>query len=302
MTDTVLVTGAAGLVGRALLRQLTAAGRPVLAIDRVATRISGVDVVAIDLTETHALHALAGRQKLAGILHCGAISGPMVGKEKPFSIVETNIVGTANMLELARIHGVPRFVYCSSASVYGSTGGAPIDAATPPQPSTVYGASKVASEQLVNAYAREHGVSGVSLRLSWIYGPERSTSCILRRMIAAGLADEALDLPFGAGFPRQYIHVEDAAAALIAALDAPALPRTYYDVTGGRIDTLDRVAELVAEQIPGARITLGPGPDPLDDHHGPIDIEAARRDLGYRPAIDLPEGIARFVEAMRAAG
>lgn len=302
MTDTVLVTGAAGLVGRALLRQLTAAGRPVLAIDRVASRISGVDVVAIDLNETHALHALAGRQKLAGILHCGAISGPMVGKEKPFSIVETNIVGTANMLELARIHGVPRFVYCSSASVYGSTGGAPIDAATPPQPSTVYGASKVASEQLVNAYAREHGVSGVSLRLSWIYGPERSTSCVLRRMIASGLAGEALDLPFGAGFPRQYIHVEDAAAALLAALDAPSLPQTHYDVTGGRIDTLDEVVALVAEQLPGARITLADGPDPLDDHHGPIDIAAARRDLGYRPAVDLPEGIARFVEAMRAAG
>ena len=210
-----------------------------------------------------------------------------------------SIVGTANMLELARIHGVPRFVYCSSASVYGSTRGAPIDGSTPPQPSTVYGASKVASEQLVNAYAREHGVSGVSLRLSWIYGPERSTSCILRRMIAAGIAGEALDLPFGAGFPRQYIHVEDAAAALISALDAPSLPQTHYDVTGGRIDTLDHVAELVTQQIPGARITLREGPDPLDDHHGPIDIAAARRDLGYRPAVDLPDGIARFLAAMR---
>jgi UDP-glucuronate 4-epimerase len=302
MTGTVLVTGAAGLVGRALLRQLTAAGRPVLAIDRIATEISGVAVTAIDLTETHALHALAGRQALAGILHCGAISGPMVGKEKPFSIVETNIVGTANMLELARIHAVPRFVYCSSASVYGSTGGAPIDAATPPRPSTVYGASKVASEQLVNAYAREHGVSGVSLRLSWIYGPERSTSCVLRRMIAAGIAGEDLALPFGGGFPRQYIHVEDAAAALIAALDAPSLPETHYDVTGGRVDTLDEVAALVMAAFPGVRITLRDGPDPLDDHHGPIEIAPARRDLGYRPEIGLAEGIAGFAAAMRAAG
>ena len=298
-TGMVLVTGAAGLVGRALVRQLAAAGRDVLAIDRAATTIGGVSVRALDLTDVHGLHALASGHKISGILHCGAISGPMVGKEKPFSIVETNIVGTANMLELARIHGISRFVFCSSLSVYGSTDGAPIDDTTPPRPSTVYAASKVASEQLVNAYSREHGLDGVSLRLSWIYGPERTTACFIRRVIEAGLAGETLELPYGRGFPRQYIHVEDAAAALILALDTPALPRREYNISGDRIDTLDSVAELIRPHFPAGRVELAEGRDPDDDHQGKMDIEAARRDLRYAPAIDLPEGIRRMVEARR---
>ncbi|WP_334174561.1 NAD(P)-dependent oxidoreductase [Pseudoxanthobacter sp.] len=299
MSDVVLVTGAAGLVGRAVLRRLAAAGRPAIAVDRVATTIAGVPVAPVELTEVHALHGLVRGRSLAGVIHCGAISGPMLGREKPFSLVETNIVGTANMLEIARIHGARRFIGCSSASVYGPSFGAPIDESTDLRPATVYGASKVAGEHLVAAYGREHGLAGTSLRLSWIYGPDRSTPCLLRQMIAAGLAGEALDVPFGAGYPRQYIHADDAAAALVAAFDAPALPRPAYNVTGGRIDTLDAVAAMVMAQLPGSRIRLAAGPDPLDDHHGPIDIAAARDDLGYRPATDLPDGIAGFIAALR---
>jgi len=291
MRDPVLVTGAAGLVGRAVLRRLRSLGREVVALDRTSSRIADVAVVAADLRDPHRLHALAARQRLAGIIHCGGISGPMLGKDNPFSIVETNILGTANLLEIARIHAIPRFVFCSSCSVYGSTDGAAIVDQTALRPTSVYGASKVAGEQLVAAYAREHGLVGVSLRLSWIYGPERTIDCILRDMIKAASAGAEFERPWGKGFPRQYIHADDAAEALVAAFSAPALLRTEYAITGDRLDTLDAIADLVRNVFPDAAIRLGQGPDPLDDFQGPIDITPAKLELGYRPQVDLQDGI-----------
>ena len=81
----------------------------------------------------------------------------MVAQDNPYAIVMVNVVGTANLLEAARIHGLRRFVFCSSTSAYGPTPPGPVPEDVPMAPSSVYGASKVASEQLVNAYARSTG-------------------------------------------------------------------------------------------------------------------------------------------------
>ena len=299
--DPVLVTGAAGLVGRAVLRRLTALKRSVVAVDRIAVQIGDTSIVAADLTDDHRLHALVQRQPLAGVIHCGAISGPMLGKDNPFSIVETNIVGTANLLEIARLHAIPRFVFCSSCSVYGSPGAVPIGDDAPLRPTSVYGASKVAAEQLVAAYSAEHGLDGVSLRLSWIYGPERSTDCLLRDMVKAAIAGRPFSRRWGKGFPRQYIHADDAGAALVAALGTPSLPRREYAITGDRVDTLDDIAELVRSVLPKSVVVLGDGPDPLDDLQGRIDISAAKRDLGFVPIVGLREGIQDLAESLSKA-
>ena len=115
----ILITGAAGLVGSTLAERLVKAGRPVIALDRyVQTLPSGVAVQACDLGDIHRLHAIA-KDGIEAIIHCGAYSGPMVARDSPYSMVQVNIVGTANMLELARVHSVRRFIYCSSTSAYG---------------------------------------------------------------------------------------------------------------------------------------------------------------------------------------
>ncbi len=106
MAETILLTGASGLIGRTLHPMLRARGDTVVAIDRLA----GEDVLACDLSEVHRLYDLAG--EATAVLHCGAISGPMVARDNPFLIVESNIVGTAKIVELARVKGMRRMVYC----------------------------------------------------------------------------------------------------------------------------------------------------------------------------------------------
>jgi len=290
----VLVTGAAGLVGNAVRRRLEAAGRPVVAVDRVAQSADGQPIIPCDVTDIHRLHAVVADHDIDAIVHCGAFSGPMVARDNPYQMVQVNIVGTANMLELARIHRMRRMVFCSSTSAYGNTPEGPVPEDVALYPTSVYGGSKAASEQLVWTYFRQFGVDAVALRLSWVYGPGRTTDCIIRTMIEDALAGRPTRVPFGADFHRQFIHVEDAVAALILALDAGTLPRRIYTVTGDTYLTLGEIGDVVKKVLPQADIALEPGPDPVDEVHRRFDIAAARRDLGYAPALDLEQGIRSY--------
>jgi UDP-glucose 4-epimerase/UDP-glucuronate 4-epimerase len=299
--STILVTGAAGLIGREVAARLRARGDRVVAIDRMASGGGEAAVQDCDLRDVHRLHALAEATPLGAVIHCGAHSGPMVARDNPCDLVQVNVVGTANVLELARIKKLRRFVNCSSVSAVGDTGPGPVGEDVPLRPSTVYGATKLAAEKIATAYAQEHGLDTVSLRLSWVYGPNRTTTCILRQMVADALAGRPTRTPDSAGACRQYIHAEDAAAALICALDAKRIGQRAYNVTGDDFRTMAEVAVLVRQILPEADIALGPGPDPKDDAQQRFDITAARRDLGYAPAVTLEQGIRAMVAALHRA-
>ena len=292
MAETILLTGASGLIGRYVHRMLRERGDTVIAIDRLAAE----DVLSCDLSEVHRLHDLAGNA--TAVLHCGAISGPMVARDNPFLSVESNIVGTANIVELARIRGMRRMVYCSSVSAFGSTpeGLDLVPEDVVQRPSSVYGASKVAGEALLEGYRKQHGVDSVSLRPGWVYGPGRTTDCAIRTMIQDAQAGQRTAFPFGRDFYRQYVHVEDVAAAILLALDAKDLPRRSYTITGGSYLALGDVAAIVRKVLPAAHIEMGAGADPVDDVQARFDISAAERDLGYRPKIGLEDGIAAYAK------
>jgi nucleoside-diphosphate-sugar epimerase len=300
----VLVTGAAGLIGNAVRQQLEKRGDWVLAVDRVCQTEEGKKLIICDVADLHTLHGLATEHSIDAIIHCGALSGPMVARENPFAMVSVNIVGTANLLEVARIHGIPRFVNCSSTSVYGNVQSAdPVKEDVALKPQSVYGASKVACEQLVATYGSQFGIDGVSLRLSWVYGPRRSTECVVRMMIENAMRDRPTKLPYGGGFHRQYVFVDDAARALVAACDRPNLPRSTYSVTGGTNLSFEQIAAAVTEVYPRAQIDLAPGPDPDDGIKPLFDVSAVREDVGFDPSISFAEGVRLYSEWLeRRAG
>jgi UDP-glucuronate 4-epimerase len=296
----VLVTGAAGLIGNAVRAKLEASGRSVVPIDLVGRTEEGKSIVVCDIGDIHRLHGIAAEHKLAGIIHCGAHSGPMVARDNPYWTVQVNVVGTANILELARLHGDIRVIYCSSTSVYGSVPRPePVAEDVALFPVSVYGASKVAGEQLLSAYASQFNLDGVSLRFSWVYGPRRTTDCVVRTMIVDALAGKPTRIPYGRGFHRQYIHVEDVAAALIAAMGRSNPPRRVYTVTGGTYLTFDEITDTVKRILPNAEIELGPGPDPDDGVQPRFDISAAERDLGFRPSLTFEEGVRQYAEWLK---
>lgn len=298
----ILVTGGGGLIGNAVRRQLQARGDGVVAIDRTSPTKDGVELVICDLRDVHALHAVAKRYAPRGIIHCGALSGPMVARNDPAAMVAVNIVGTANLLEVARLHGISRFVNCSSTSVYGNVVSTePLGEDVPLRPQSVYGASKVAGEQLVATYSSQFGLDGVSLRLSWVYGPRRTTECVVRMMIENAIRGVPTHLAYGGGgFCRQYIYVDDAAGALLAAFDRQRLPRRTYSVTGGTNMPFEQIASAIRAVYPDAQITLKDGADPDDGIQPAFDTSAMARDTGFEPVIDFQQGVKLYSEWIAA--
>jgi len=298
----VLVTGAAGLIGHRARILLEERGDQVIAVDKWESTVEGREVLECDLTDVHSLHRLAMRYRPDSIVHCGAISGPMVARDNPHAIIQNNLVGTANILELARVYQIRRVVFCSSVSAYGPTPAGPVPEDVALNPSTVYGATKAAGEQLIAAYATQHKVDGVSVRLSWVYGPRRQTACIIRTMLLDALQKRPTRLPFGADFYRQYLYVEDAARGLLLALDAAGLRRRTYSITGDSFLTIGQIADIIRTLLPGADIEISPGPDPDDDIQEVFDISAAQRDLGYRPRFSIEQGIKSYRDWLERTG
>lgn len=297
MTEAILVTGAAGFVGSKTAEVLQRQDYDVTGVDIAGEKTSGV--LACDLCDLEQLLSIASGKSFAAIVHCGAISGPALHRDDPARVASANTTSTINLLELARRRSVPRFIFASSASVYGPTpSDITVDEERALHPSTPYAASKVAGEALLEAYRRQYGISGVSLRIAAVYGPGRRTPCFIREMIVAALENRPLSLPTGARQRYHYVHIDDAAAALTAAVTARPFGSPAYTIAADRGFTLREIAEVVRKVVPGPPIEVGPALDPLSDPQGPYSIEAALRDLDWRPAVDLPTGIRSYADSL----
>jgi UDP-glucuronate 4-epimerase len=296
----ILVTGAAGFIGRPVAAALHAQGRQVVGTDVVTPETPGFVFRQADLAEPAALEAIIAAHDVQAIVHCGAISGPMLARDRPDLLVAVNIGGTMTLLEQARRRGMRRFVFCSSAQAYGDTGPAPVGEASPFNATDLYGASKGACDLVLRAYRAQYGLSAVALRISYAYGPGRSTACAVRSMLADALAGRPTRLGWGGGHERAYLFVADAVAGVIAALDAPAPAQPFYNLASDEAHSMDAIAQAVTALLPQADIALAPGPNPLNYHRETLDIAAAARDLGWRPRVDLKNGLRAYLDWMHA--
>jgi UDP-glucuronate 4-epimerase len=297
----VLVTGGAGMIGMSLREALTEKGHMVTAIDVTDFGRDDSALEIMSITDSAALADLFARKAFDAVIHCGAISGPMMAQGEPMKIVEVNIDGTALLLDLARRHGLRRFVFCSSISVYGNVGKMAITEDTPLRPTSVYGASKVAGEQLVQAFTAEYGLSGVSLRIGRVYGPYRRGNCHLATLIRDAAAGEMTEIPCDPEFLYHYVYVDDVVEAQIAVLTADEFSFSAYNVGSGEALTMPQIAGIARTAIPGANPTLVAGADDVPDVQTAFDVSRIAADLAWRPRFDLASGLRAHQRALRPA-
>jgi nucleoside-diphosphate-sugar epimerase len=294
LPGSVLVTGATGFLGRHLVGSLRTAGVEV---------VGAADTVGdfFDVTDPHQVHEVFARFRPESVVHLGGISGPMVSRDRPWSIVDVNVGGTANLLEAARITGTSRFVLASSNAVYGSNPGPLDEQMTVLKPTSVYGATKVACEHLLEVYGHRYGSSTCSLRISTVYGPGRNTHCIIAAFIRDALDCRVSRVAFGADLLRQYVYIDDVVRALSCALTAaPELSGQPINVSGAERLEVGEIAGIVREMLPEARIEFGQGPDPDDDDvQGRFELNRAKELLGFEPKVSMRDGIARYVDALQ---
>jgi UDP-glucose 4-epimerase len=300
MAMNVLVTGGAGLIGMAAREALAARGHEVTAIDITDYGRGDAALTHLGLDARAPLESLIEARDIDAIVHAGAISGPMLAKGQPLLVVATNIDGTALLLDLARVKGMKRFVFCSSVSVYGDVGPAVITEERPLHPTSIYGATKVACEQLIEGFAAEFGLSGVSLRIARAYGPYRRANCYLGAIIRDADAGRLTEIPCAPDFPYHYVYVDDVADAIAAALEAENLSSFAYNVSGAAPLTMPEIATIAAQAIPNAQIRLVPGADDVPDLQTTFDLSRAGAELGWAPARDLARGLRDYAAAIHA--
>lgn len=246
----VLVTGATGALGPRVVEALLAAGYTVRVLVRRPPQPAPwspmVDVVVGDITDPAAVkQAVAGCEgvcHLAALLH---INNPAPALQAEYERI--NVTGTANVLAAAQADGVQRVVFFSTIAVYGHGHRMPVTEATPPQPDSLYGATKLAAEQLVLAARRVDGQPlGVILRLAAVYGTRVKGN--YQRLLTA--LRKGRFFPIGAGTNhRTLVYDRDVAAAALLALQHPAAAGQTYNVTDGSVHTLQEIIEAICQAL-----------------------------------------------------
>lgn len=298
----VLLTGVAGMLGHNLARDLAGAGHKVLGVDLApsALRHPNVETVQADVRDVHRLYRiLHAAGPIDAIVHGGGVSGSMVMRDNPAQIVDINVTGTTNLLEAARLHGIRRFVQCSTIMVYGPVPSGSVVEDRALAPVNVYGATKVASEALVRSYASENGFSAAILRIAHVYGPARATYCPIRAMIAGAIEGRPVEIADASGTIRQFVHSDDVVRALKLAVADRSPGCVVANVGPGVAWSMAEVADLVRAQVGPVPVSFAAG-DPSPDYQtAALAIDRAWEAWRWRPEIDLGTGLKTFAVALQ---
>jgi UDP-glucose 4-epimerase len=287
-TKRILVTGALGLVGRAVANRLEADGACVTKVDSI-TR-SGVDVLGIDL-----VNEPWPKGDWAAIVHSAAMLPTTFDGEE----AEAASARNRQLDDLAIEESVKcgaHLVYFSSGSVYGDTIGK-IVANTTPSPKTGYASQKLASERQIAARHKSASI----FRLVAPYGEQQIRSTVLRRFICLALRNDTLRY-YGTGNRTQdFLHVDDVAQAVSLAIAQDACGT--WPLASGTAISMKQLAERVVELTASASSIEAAGiDDPEEGRNVQYCIERLRTELGFVPVVTLEDGIARWARTLRQEG
>jgi UDP-glucuronate 4-epimerase len=310
----ILLTGGAGFIGSHLAERLITSGHQLTVVDELndfyspqikrrnlseIQKLGRFEFVQADICDLCGLKKLFEPHRPEVIIHLAARAGVRPSLEQPLLYEKTNVQGTLNLLELAREFGVPKFVFASSSSIYGTTSQVPFseDEANP-NPISPYGVTKLAGEKLCYCYSQLYPLSMICLRFFTVYGPRQRPDLAIHKF--ARLIEGDHEIPrFGDGNSlRDYTYIDDAVDGILASLRLD----TRFDVfnLGNSLPvSLTQTIQLLEEKLgKRARIKMQDS-QPGDMPFTHADLSKARRVLGYDPRVPFDEGLSRFVSWFR---
>ncbi|MEW6448461.1 MAG: NAD-dependent epimerase/dehydratase family protein [Bacillota bacterium] len=299
----VLVTGGAGFIGSHVAAELLDNGAQVSIADNLSSGLienvpPGAAFYRVDITSP-AITEIIAAERPEAIVHLAAQPVAPRSLEDPCFDATVNVTGTVNVLAAARKFGVRRFVYASSAAVYGDPLYLPVDEAHPVRPLSPYGASKYAAEVYAATFQRLYGLEAVVLRLANVYGPgqgaagEGGVVAIFCRRLFTGKPLEV----FGDGEQtRDFIYVKDVVSAVTAALKRGG-GEVLNIGTGGGTSINELFQALNAISGKGA-VPLYCSPRPGDIRHSVLNPQKAKEVLSWNPVFSLRAGLRETFAAL----
>lgn len=317
----ILVTGGAGFIGSAVIRQAVAQGHHIVNLDALtyAACLENIACIAdnplyafeqADIRNPEALQHVFEKHLPDVVMHLAAESHVDRSIDGPGDFIETNITGTYNMLDAARTYWISRgkpdnfrFHHISTDEVYGSLGATGLFTEdTPYSPNSPYSASKAASDHLVRAWRETYGLPIVLTNCSNNYGPYQFPEKLIPVVILRALAGEPIPV-YGTGENiRDWLYVEDHADALLTVLKNGEIGRTYNIGGENEVRNIDLVHMICAifdqkfpENAPHNRLITFVSDRPGHDLRYAIDATRISEELNWRPSVTLEQGLEHTV-------
>lgn len=304
----VLITGGAGFIGSHMTERLLGEGHTVRVLDNLSTgqRANLPAHPSLEFRVGDVREANTVREAMAGVqavVHLAAVASVQASIDDPVGTHETNLVGTLNLLEAARRNGVRRFVYASSAAVYGDTDRLPVSEQFPSCPLSPYAADKLAGEHYLQFYHRKHGLAYTAFRFFNIYGPRQDPSSpysgVISIFVSRALSRQPVTV-FGDGRQtRDFVYVADLIDILYGTLLRETTGNQSINVGRGvECSLLELIAAL--ESILGRPIERQFAPARVGDIvRSCADTQRLQAMLSATPKTDIKAGLARLVASLR---
>ncbi len=314
----ILVTGGAGFIGSFISEILAKHGYEIIIYDNLSTgsidnirellKMENVKFVKGDILDMQKLLDIS--KGVDVIIHQAAQLEISTAINKPLFDLKVNVEGTLNLLEIAVKHGIKRFIFASSAAVYGEPIYVPQDEDHPKNPKWPYGASKLACEYYLKVYYNLYGIRSVSLRYGIVYGPREWFGRVLTIFIRRIFIENLPPVIFGDGKnTRDFVYVEDVARACQIILEQDDYECEVYNVSSGEevsiinlarmlIDISGKDIELMFEDVPEGGYSKITGRWRIKNELKRMwmDIKRIRNKYGWKPLVNLREGVMREIE------
>lgn len=304
-----LVTGAAGFIGARTSEMLLEQGHSVVGIDNMNDAYDprmkeyrlrrlqankGFFFHKADISEKPVID-LFRNDKFDGVIHLAARAGVRFSVDNPWVFLESNVMGTLNMLEVCRQFGCKKIVMASTSSIYGENPPYPTpETASSSEPLQPYAASKKGAEALTHSYHHLHDIDVTIVRYFTVYGPAGRPDLAIFRFVKWIIEGEPIRINGDGAQSRGFTYVDDIARGTIAALKP--LGYEIINLGGHEVVTINGLVDLV-EDLTGKKADVQYGPPNLADMFmNQADVTKAREVLGWNPQVKLREGIKNLID------
>jgi len=304
-----LVTGAAGFIGARTSELLIKAGHTVVGIDnmndaydprvkeyrlRKLQTLAGFTFHKLDISNKSIIDSFK-EEKFDGVINMAARAGVRASVKDPWVYVESNMIGTLNMLEICRQTETQKFIVASTSSIYGENPPYPTpESASSSEPLQPYAASKKGAEAMCHAYHHLYGIDVTVVRFFTVYGPAGRPDLSIFRFVKWISEGQPVHVHGDGEQSRAFTYIDDIARGVIAALKP--LDYEIINLGGHEVITINNLVKLI-EDIVGKKAIVEYGPPDLADMRSNwADVSKAGDLLGWEPQFDLRSGIEKLVE------
>ena len=301
-----LITGGGGFIGSNLVEELLNLGHSVRVLDNFSTGKrenlqqfrDDIELIEGDIRSYHVTDRAVKKMEI--ILHQAALPSVPRSINDPITSNEVNVVGTLNILEAARTHGVKRIIYASSSSVYGDNPTLPKKETMTPNPLSPYAVSKLAGEHYCRIFSELYGIETVALRYFNVFGPRQDPnsqySAVIPKFIRAMLEGKSPVIYGDGEQSRDFTHVSNVVNANVLAATQPgAIGKVMNCATHGQVTLNELVYTLNELLSTGIEPTYADG-RPGDIKHSYADIDLLGTATGYRPVTSFSAGLQSTVK------